>query len=294
MWIGVTARFSAFHAALHLTDDQYSDGETKHRGVRKCLNRNYYGSQSETDNSFLVGSWAKLTKVRPPRDVDLYFVLPYSVYLRFSGNAGNIQSSLLQEVRGVLQGTYSTSDIKGDGPVVLVRFNTINVEVVPVFLLDNGRYFVPHTSNGGSYKVSDPVAEEQRISAVDVAYSNNLRPIVQMLKAWQWYCNVPIKSFHLELIAAAFLEQSPWRNYGYFYYDYFIRDFFAYLLAHANGTLYAPGTNEPMLLGDDWRSRAETAQARALRACQFEYVDQVASAGEEWQKIFGNQIPMHV
>ncbi len=96
-------------------------------GVRKCLNKHYYNSDSETANSFLIGSWAKNTRVRPPRDVDIYFVLPYAVYERFNTYTGNKQSALLQEVKGVLQATYSSTDMSGDGQVVLVRFNTINV-----------------------------------------------------------------------------------------------------------------------------------------------------------------------
>ena len=31
----------------------------------------------------LSGSWGKLTRVRPVRDIDVLFVLPYSVYQRF-------------------------------------------------------------------------------------------------------------------------------------------------------------------------------------------------------------------
>jgi hypothetical protein len=294
MWIGVTPRFRAFHSNMLLTPDQNSDGLTKHSGVRKCLNKHYYNSDSETANSFLIGSWAKGTRVRPPRDVDIYFVLPYEVYQRFSTYVGNKQSALLQEVKSVLQVTYPSTDMSGDGQVVVVRFNTINVEVVPVFLLNNGKYFVCHTSDGGNYKESDPVAEAQRIETVQTANNNNLRPIVQMLKAWQKTCNVPLKSFHLELVAAEFLEQSAWRHNGYFYYDWLMRDFFPYLLAKANGYVFAPGTNEILWLGEDWKSRCESAQARALKACEYEHDDYVALAGSEWQKIFGDQIPMTV
>src|SRR5581483_8925928 len=108
MWIAVTARFRDFHNNLLLTDDQREDGKTKHHGVRKCLNSHYYGSSSETANSFLIGSWGKFTRVRPPRDIDLYFVLPQEVYDRFNTYAYNVnkQSALLQEIKSVLQKTY--------------------------------------------------------------------------------------------------------------------------------------------------------------------------------------------
>lgn len=291
MWIALTQRFATFNQNLKLTPDQISDGETKQAGVRRCLNNAYYGLSSDTANSFLIGSWAKDTRVRPPRDVDIYFVLSYADYLRFDKYSGNKQSALLQEVKSILQTTYSTTDMSGDGQVVLVRFNTINVEVVPVFALDNGKYFVPDTNSGGRYMVSDPTAEVNAMLTADILYNNNARRMVRMLKAWQYGCNVPIKSFWLELLITEFLPQSPWREQGYLYYDWLMRDFFAFLISRANTYLAAPGTSDFVALGDLWKSRAESAYARSLKACEYEYVDNVDAAGEQWQNIFGPQIP---
>ena len=80
MWIAVRQRFTQFHSDLMLTPTQRLDGLTKGTGVVKFLNRHYYDSVSELDNSFKIGSWGKDTAVRPPRDVDLYFLLPPAVY----------------------------------------------------------------------------------------------------------------------------------------------------------------------------------------------------------------------
>jgi tRNA nucleotidyltransferase (CCA-adding enzyme) len=102
------------------------------------LNRYYYNSSSSTDNSFLIGSWAKHTRIRPPRDIDLVFVLPDDVYLRYENRVGNKQSQLLQEVRDVLRASYPRTDIRGDGPVVGVGFGSFDVEVVPSFKLSSG------------------------------------------------------------------------------------------------------------------------------------------------------------
>jgi hypothetical protein len=46
-----------------------------------------------------------------------------------------------------------------------------------------------------------------------------------------------------------------------------------------------------MWLGDIWKSRAESAYARAIKASDFERENQVLAAGDEWQKIFGTDIP---
>lgn len=293
-WIGVTKRFRKFHNNVLLTTDQREDGKTKHEGVRKCLNSHYYGSASSTAHSFLVGSWGKYTRVRPLRDIDVYFVLPYSVYERFEEHAGNKQSALLQEVKNVLGKTYSTSRMRGDGQVVVVDFTSISVEIVPVFLLKNGQYYVCNTSNGGSYMTADPKAEAKRISDIHSDTNNNLRRVIRMLKAWQCYRNVPLKSFYIELLAADFLKTSEWRKQDYFYYDWIMRDFFKYLKTKANGIIIVPGTYEVIHLGDDWLGRCERAYDRSVEACDYEKDNYVALAGEKWQKIFGNQIPFTV
>ena len=290
-WIAVQPRFEQFHRNLALTPVQFKDGITKREGVVGCLNRYYYGSSSGTEHSFLIGSWAKDTAVRPPRDVDLYFLLPSAVHGRFQGHLWNGQSALLQEVKGILADTFPDTDMSGDGQVVLVRFGSYSVEVVPAFFLTNGRYWICNTHDGGSYKETDPWAEVSHIDTVDTVNNRNLRPLIRMLKAWQTWCSVPIKSFQLELLAADFIGQSPWRLKSFFWFDWITRDFFAYLYHRANSFVTVPGTLEKILLGNDWQSRTETAYWRAVKACEYEERNLVEAAGEEWQKIFGTQIP---
>lgn len=294
MWAGVRARFRQFHGNLLLTEDQVADGSTKHRGVRRSLNAHYYGSSSETANSFLVGSWGKDTCVRPPRDVDIFFVLPVSVYYRFETYSGNKQSALLQEVKQVLEQTYPTTTMRGDGQVVVVRFDKINVEVVPAFATDTGRYLICDTNAGGRHEEADPETEKNHIATVHTLNNYNLRPIIRMLKAWQAHCNVPLKSFCIELAATDFIQQSPWREKEFFYYDWIMRDFFLYLYSKANQHVFVPGTYEPIFLGDEWQSRAESVYNHALKACEYEHIDWIVLAGEEWRNIFGPQIPSSV
>jgi hypothetical protein len=290
-WIAVRQRFQQFHNNLLLTSRQSADGMIKCNGVVGCLNRHYHGLTSDTDNSFLIGSWGKQTAMRPPRDVDLYFTLPVSVFRRFQGYIWNRQSALLQEVKDILAETYPGTDMRGDGQVVVVRFESYNVEVVPAFLLKNGRYWICDTNQGGRYKETDPWSEINHINSVDQSANSNLRPLIRMLKAWQEYCTVEIKPFQLELLAAAFLAQCPWRVYDYFWFDWITRDFFAYLYHRANTYVVVPGTQEEIFIGAAWQSRAESAYWRAVKACEHDKYNRVEAAGDEWQKIFGVQIP---
>ncbi|MGV3570356.1 MAG: SMODS domain-containing nucleotidyltransferase [Ramlibacter sp.] len=297
-WSYVTKRFAAFHDNLQLTPAQEADAETKIQGVVSCLNAAYYGHNSATDNAFLIGSWAKGTRVRPPRDLDLYFLLPVDVHTRFEQYAPGVnkQSALLQEVKTKLLATNPTSSIKGDGPVVLAAFTSYSVEVVPAFRYNIAErtFYVCDTKNGGSYKVTMPLHEFDAIDAADKRNAGNVRLLVRMLKAWQAWCNVPIKSFHLELLAIDFMDQSPWRHKDFFYYDWISRDFFAWIITKADTYLFAPGTYELLWVGSAWKSRAEMAYRRAVKACELEQADDMANAGDEWQKVYGTDIPKWV
>ena len=290
-WIAVRQRFEQFHRNLSLTLAQSADGSTKREGVIRCLNQRYYGQSSGDEHSLLIGSWGKGTATRPPRDVDVYFVLPYEVYCRYEERTGNRQTALLQEIKNVLSVPYPSTEMRGDRHVVMVGFGSYSVEVVPAILLTDGRYWVCDTANQGNYKLTDPNAESKYIEQVDAANNRNLRPLIRILKSWQVYCSVPIKSFQLELVAAEFLAQSPWSQYDYFWFDWIVRDFFLYLHGKANCWLSIPGISEMSSLGNEWQSRTATAWARAVKACENEQSNFVEAAGEEWQKIFGQDIP---
>jgi hypothetical protein len=295
MWIGVTPRFRRFFAELQLTADQVEDGLTKQLGIRQCLQRAYWGATTDNPPGFLVGSWGKATAVGPPNDIDLFMPLPIEVYNRFNGNTGNVQSALLQEVKGHLSGTYSQTKIRGDGQVVVVAFNTVMVEVIPVFNFDSaGTWLMPDANGGGSWKKSNPNAEIYAIDYAESVANRNVRKLIQMMKVWREHWSVPLKSFQLEVLVTSFLTDYAHREQDFFYFDWFVRDFLRYLIAQKNTYIWAPNSGDLSWLGEDWVSKAETAYGRAVKACDYEQDDFVILAGGEWQKIFGARIPEYV
>jgi hypothetical protein len=294
-WAHVIDRFKGFQANLALTDRQRQDGITKFKGLVSCLNLAYRGHNSQTENAFLIGSWAKDTCIRPPRDVDLYYVLPNEVYARYERYApgANKQSALLQEVKAKLLASYTTSVIRGDGPIVLADFHGSTVELAPAFLWNpvERSYIVCDTKSGGKYLKTMPFDEIDAVNFADERCNKNARPLIRMLKCWQANCNVDIKSFYLELLAIEFLGQWAYNGGGTYYYDWMCRDFFQWMISKVNGLLLAPGTYDILWLGDAWKTRAESACARAVKACDFERDNHMLAAGDEWQKIFGTDIP---
>jgi hypothetical protein len=222
----VGSRFDAFVSKLQLTELQAQEAATKVAGIVRCLNREYWGIDSTTEHCIVEGSWGKGTQTRPPRDVDILFVLPYETYQRFEGRVGNKQSQLLQEVKGTLEDEYETTEMRGDGQVVMVKFaNGHGVEVVPAFELQNGQYWICDTHDDGSYKTIDPKAEIAAIEASDVSSSRTTRELVKMLKRWQRECNVGdyLKSFQIELVAIEYLKTIGYSLWSRALYDYVAR-----------------------------------------------------------------------
>jgi hypothetical protein len=270
-----------------------TDARTKSGRVRACLNDAYYEEASPTANSFLGGSWGKKTMIRPPRDIDVFFVLPPGVHGRFERRAGNRQSQLLQEVKSVLEATFTTTRMRGDGQVVVVPFLSYGVEVVPAFAMYDGSHLICDTHDGGRYKTVRPDAEIARIESSDSVRNGNTRALIRMMKRWQGECLVPLKSFWIEILVVDFLDRWEHASKSEVYYDWMVRDFFAFLVCKRHAYIFVPGTYEMINLGDAWCSRAETALARAQRATAFESASDAYAAGVEWQKIFGSDIPIY-
>jgi hypothetical protein len=127
---------------------------------------------------------------------------------------------------------------------------------------------------------------------VDAATLGKATDLVKMLKAWKRECNVEMKSICLEVAAVYFVERWIYRDKTIYYYDWMVRDFFAFLLNYTvDGWAKPPGIAEQILFGDQWQSKCQSAYQRAVKACEYEHADQGYLASSEWQKIFGPQFP---
>lgn len=290
--MATSERFDRFLDNISLTAFQNQDARTKFEGVSKKLHDHFYATEYNGSTRLVVGSYAKRTTIRPARDVDVYFKLPWSEFNE-SSPTYNVQSSLLQRIKAVLQTKYTNTDIRGDNQVVVVNFSNAHyVEVVPCFEdsfpATAGQFFIPNTTNGGSWRKADPRAEIKDIEESDRQTAGNTRKLIKMLKRWQEYCNVPIRTLVLELRVINFLKCYEHAAKSSIFYDWMVRDFFLELLKYENGHCKMPGLTEIIYYGGHWKSKAESALARAIKACEYEAQGNELNATLEWKKIFGD------
>jgi hypothetical protein len=290
LWAYVIPHFRKFLEDLELTVDERADAESKADRIARCLWDKYYPGDFNPACCVKVGSYGKQTAIRPPSDLDMLFVLPPDEYYRAERLMGTKQSQLLQRVKTALEETFSRTDLRADGQVILARFQTYAVEVIPAFIRTDGTYITAHTADNGSWRASNPVAEYQDIKRADSVSLGKATDLTKMLKAWKRECSVDIKSISLEVLAREFVAQWKHRLESLFYYDWLVRDFFEFMLQYKDqGWTRVSGTQEIIWLGTAWVSKCETAYKRAYNASEHEHVDHPMSATEEWQKIFGKQ-----
>ncbi|MBW5481128.1 SMODS domain-containing nucleotidyltransferase [Streptomyces bambusae] len=288
--MSTASRFNTFLKNIKAKEEHHTDALTSVNAIARKLHGHYSNAQYTDDWRMIVGSYGKGTAISPPRDVDLLFFLPAHEHTRYTGYRHNGQSALLQEIKGLLLGRYPRTEIRGDGQVVVVEFSTRHrVEVLPGWRRQGGGMIVPNTHNGGSWQHVDHHAEIAHIAESDARTNGNTRSLIQMMKVWQDCCSVPIKSLVLELESVAFLQTWAYARESTVYYDWMVRDFFAELTKKANHSRLIPGTSEFKHYGDAWLSRATSAHARAVKACQLESENRHIEAALEWRKIFGEQ-----
>lgn len=280
-------RFNKFLNNIKLTTDQIDDAQTKYDGVCKKLHDHYYNTEYTGSTKLLIGSYGKGTNIRPARDVDVIFKLPSSEYKQ-STRDYNYQSYLLQKIKIILLDKYPSTDIRGDGPAVVVNFSNKHfVEVVPAVELNTGRFYMPITKAGGYWKLDDPRALYKFINDSDKKTNGNTKNLIRMIKKWQDNCSVPIKSLVIEVRAVNFLSGYEYADKTSVYYDWMVRDYFKKLLTKINSSFEIPGLDEKLYYGDEWKSKAESAYLRAVKACEYESAKKEYDATSEWKKIFG-------
>lgn len=288
----VANNFQTFCCNLRMSEDTVSNIQYRYHRITKTINSYYYNSSSETNNSLYVGSYGRGTEIYTS-DIDIIVKLPYDTYVKFNKYSSNGQSALLQEVKEVLQKTYSTSFLKGDGQVVGINFSDgINFEIVPAFINTDKSYTYPDSNNDGTWKTTDPKSEIEAINLMNSDTNKNLKRLCRMARAWKTNCNVSIHGIVIDTLAYKFIKDWEYKENAYGYYDWMSRDFFKYLKNIDASTSYwfAPGSNRHILRNnDDFQNKASKAYDKSLEAIENESDESIAK--EKWSDIYGTKFP---
>ena len=94
-------------------------------------------------------------------------------------NGGQLQ--LLKDAKQAIQNRYPSTNIFVDSPVVCVKYTDFDIELQPVFEIENG--FEYPDVNSSSWKITKPRQEISAMKEANDTKNNNLRNLCRMTRA---------------------------------------------------------------------------------------------------------------
>jgi hypothetical protein len=264
----------------------------KYNRITKALNKSFYNDlDSSTLHSLQVGSYGRKTAIDGISDLDMIFEISDADFKKYDSRIHNGQSDLLQDTKKAIQKTYTNSDVRGDGQVVVVNFTNYVIEVCPANLQSDNSYKYPDSNNGGSWKITKPRQEISELNSFNQTTNYNLKNLCKMTRAWKNKNGVKMGGLLIDTLCYNFLKANEnHHSTTYSNYDEFVRDFFKYLseLSKEQKFWYAPGSNQKVYEKSNFHSKAKKAFNNAEEAIDKKENKTVYGI---WRKIFGNKFP---
>lgn len=206
--------FRNFHGTLTPSREE-SEGAKSHRvSIAACLESNF-----EMNRFFRTGSFGNGTSIRGCSDVDYFACIP-------AENLRPNSTTTLQEVQKALIGRFRSTDISIKTPAVRVCFGaeaSESTEIVPARFIKidkGGNHIYEIPDRNGGWMRSSPDAHNNYVYEVDKRLDGKVKPLVRLLKAWKYYCDVPIRSFYLEMRVAKYAYRQEFIVYALGSHEY--------------------------------------------------------------------------
>lgn len=284
--------FEYFCSQITPSDKELKNSKIKIQRIVKKLNQNYYETDSDSDHLYIVGSVGRNTAISNISDYDIIFELPHETYLKFNSYSNNGQSCLLQEVKKVIKETYPSTDIKGDGQVIVVQFTDYKIEVVPGFKENDDRFKYPDSNDGGHWKYTDPIPEKNASLQQIEATNNNYKRFANILRSWKNNVGFKFKGLLIDTLVYNYFEENPQKKFiGYDDYLLTLKFIFNYLQNQDENQSYwyALGSNQRITNDDNglFIKKAKKAYSK------IEELDENDDINQILQDLLGKDFPVH-
>jgi predicted nucleotidyltransferase len=291
--------FRKFKSRLELNDREQKNASARQQEVREYLDTCF-----AIERSFLTGSYARWTKTKPLKDVDIFFVLNSSKEPYKSQSPAKVLDAFeeaLSRKYGSKAVTRQQRSINVDfGVTVDAEDNTdyriLSIDVVPAFT-DGAGYVIPDTSLN-KWIQTNPEIHAAAATAAHQGYSNEWKGLVRMMKYWNnnpKHGEKPIKpSFLVEVMALQCLF-GGWGGS----FDREVQSFFATLADRINDTWPDPAGLGPAISnGMDTSRKARArelllaAEREAAMAIHHARESRGGDALRAWRTLFGPKFPL--
>jgi predicted nucleotidyltransferase len=189
-----------------------NEREQTNARCRQTEVREYLDTKFKIDRSFLTGSYARWTKTKPLKDVDIFFVLNAEEEHYWK----KAPSVVLADFHAALADHFGKMAVKKQGRSINIDFgivadvddNTdyrvISVDAVPAF--ESGKNYEIPDGNLGKWIKTNPDIHKEKATTAHQAYSSEWKGLVRMVKYWnnnpKHGTDKPVKpSFLVEVMA---------------------------------------------------------------------------------------------
>jgi hypothetical protein len=191
-----------------------------------------------------IGSFKRKTKIRPAGLGDALDIDAAVSFMRFtqyarSGENGVTPSNALEIVRRALTSnqTYHVMAPVKDHPVVALEYaDDMKIELIPAFVDGTGAHPHPGTqiecyvigNSSGTWEPADYDYDAAAISSLNGLTKQRLVPTAKIVKAYFRNVEMPLKSFHTELLVATIVPSiiAEWDAKKYSYgYEFILAQF---------------------------------------------------------------------
>jgi predicted nucleotidyltransferase len=281
--------FARLKSNLEITTTEQALASRRQNQIREHLKGCF-----DLERTFLTGSYARHTKTKKLKDVDIFCVL------RADGDDQQLRD---QTPGSVLHRLQAELALKYTSPVPSIGRRSCTVEfsstdevpsfdVVLAFERDGGGYKIPDNIEG-RWIASDPEIHKREATAKNAVCDNKWIPLVKMVKGFNREWDKPVRpSFLLEVMALD-LVRTPVASY---------QDEVVLFLANAAQRLtevwpdpagLGPDVNSSMNATEKQMAGQRLAEALAVaeRAVQLEDDGKERAAVDAWRELFGSRMP---
>src|SRR3990167_6408576 len=291
--------FRKFKSRLELKDKEQKNATDRHTEVRGFIR-----SKFSIDNDFLTGSYARYTKTKPLKDIDIFFVMGSKEKHYRDKTTGVV----LDDYKKALVEKYGDKAVRRQSRSINVDFGVavededktdhkiLSVDVVPAFA-SGDNYEIPDGDTGDWIK-TNPKIHAEKATTAHQAYSSEWKGLVRMAKYWNnnpKHGEKPVKpSFLIEVMALQCLH-GGWGGQ----FDREMQAFFATMAdrigdSRADRQGLGPPISNSMDAARVTRARQALGAAATQAGVAINHVRQgrIGEALKVWRDLFGPMFPL--
>ena len=239
--------------------------------------------------SFLSGSMGRHTAISPLHDIDVVLVLDHETRARLFDEA---PERTIIALAGSVKSAFPCNRVKVQNRSIKIQIKGIDIDIVPAFQEEEDAPLIIPDRRASRWWETDPESVRDESPHLNGINEGLLKPVIKLLKHWRNIWEIPIKSFHLEMMIYQ-LERFKMPTI-----DTTLCEAFQHLGKSIHSTCPDPA-NCNIDLGEylsqsdknELARRFEAAIRESRGAVEATYYGNIQDAHKHWRKVFRQSYP---